>query len=106
MAADFALRDRAADFLHLGDVLDGVHLLHILRLDLRQPERVEPFARKLGVVARVGKSFGTSWISLADDVANLAIERIARQAFSENAAKKILLVEAAAISAEGMVPAL
>jgi hypothetical protein len=41
---DLLFRDSPADLLHLGNVLDGIHLLHELRLDLRKSEGVESFA--------------------------------------------------------------
>jgi hypothetical protein len=36
------LGHHAAHLLHLVDVLEGIHLLHMCRFDLLEPERIQP----------------------------------------------------------------
>ena len=100
------LRHRTTDLLHFGNVVDGIHLLHMFRLDVREAEGVESFAGEFGVVARVGEELRRVFDPLADDVAELAIEQIARKTFPENAAEEILLMQRRAMSADGMLLAL
>jgi hypothetical protein len=50
-----ALRGCPADLLHLADICDGIHLLHMLRANVIEAECGEPFTRKVGIVAHIGE---------------------------------------------------
>jgi hypothetical protein len=51
----FLLGHRAAHLLRLVNVFDGIHLLHMCRLDLLEPERILAFTGKFRVAACVSE---------------------------------------------------
>ena len=53
--AHLLLRHRASDLLHFADVIDGIHLLHMSRVNLWKTQEIQPFSRQLGVITRIGE---------------------------------------------------
>jgi len=72
-----ATPDCLAEPLQVGDVLDGIELLHVFRLDVAEAERLQSGGRQFRVVAQVGEQLAGAHRTLgADEVAHFAVERI------------------------------
>src|SRR4051812_36205412 len=68
----------------LGHGLDGVELLDRFGYDVVAPELVETGTRELGVVADISEKLLLQRPERANQVADLAIERIAHQTVAEH----------------------
>jgi hypothetical protein len=47
------LSQRPANLLHFADMIDRIHLLDVHRTDVFEPQRIQAFAGKLSIVARL-----------------------------------------------------
>jgi len=80
-----------ADLLHLVDISDGIHFLHVLRTNVIEAECGQPFTRKVGIVARVGEELRHARDTLPDHITHLAVNWIACKASAKDSAQEILL---------------
>src|SRR5206468_6838029 len=89
----FLQSQRSTDLLHFTDVIYRIDLLDVPSVDVFQAERIQTFTRKLDIIASISEQLWHIRNTLPDHVVNFAVQQISSQAFSENAAQKILLVQ-------------
>ena len=82
-------------------MIDRIHLLNVLGIQVSHAETLETRFRKLRVVSYIGEEFVTwtfaAWeaflqVVLVDHVVDLTIQRIADETFAKHATQEILLI--------------
>src|SRR5213079_2603132 len=89
----FLLSQHLANLLHLANMIHRIDLLDVPRVDVFKTKRIQTFAGKLGIVTGISEQLPHIGNALPDHAPNLAVQRISSQAFPENTAEKILLVQ-------------
>src|SRR5205809_307776 len=79
--------------LGTSNMIHRIDLLDVPRVDVFKTKRIQTFAGKLGIVTGISEQLPHIGNALPDHAPNLAVQRISSQAFPENAAEKILLVQ-------------
>ena len=90
---NFHFGDGFAHGLEISNSVNRIKLLNALWRDLAAADRSKALPRELRIVAYIGEQLlvSTQGTDGADEIANLAIDWIARQAMAKDATQKVLL---------------
>ena len=78
--------------LQVGNVVNGIELLHILWLDAGKAERLETLRGEFGIVPEIGKELLAHRGPWYHQVTNLTIDWITRKTFAKDPAKQVLFI--------------